>query len=94
MKLVLKSFAQEVDVTDLENAVFEDEDSGQAVRLRVPQDTIAELSGIIFGEGQPHIEHVEEIPEEEPVPVATPTPPGRKTLRQRPVQSEDDVPNL
>ena len=101
MKLTLKSFSQEVDLTDLEKAfsflVFEDGDSGQLFKLPVPQDTITALSEIIVGEGQEHTEHVEEDPEEEPepapIPKASPTPPGRKTIRQMP-RSEDDVPNL
>lgn len=101
MKLVLKSFSQEVDLTDLSSAssflVFQEEGSGEVLRIPVPQETIMALSEILAGDVEQE-EQEEPAEQEEPeAPPAAPKPavpatPGRKTLRR--MQSEGEVPNL
>jgi hypothetical protein len=106
MKLVLKSFAQEIDVASLDQAsnylVFEDEGTGRLIRIPVYQETITALSGIIFEndegveEQSPEPKFTDMIPEvfeKEELPPEVVAPPARKTLRNRPM-SEDEVPQL
>ena len=97
MKLVLRSFSQEIEVTDLTEAsnylVFEDEESGQVYRLPVLQETITALSGIIVGgNSTEEPAEVDEPEEEMPAEPEPPPPPVRKTLRGP--RSEDEVPQL